>query len=179
MLSTLVKTWKIPDSKLLPRSIYDVLTQISNYFQQSFCRVQCRQTVTGQLVVRSRCGASLFVFQTFSSFVFYQPSVSRSARLMSVTDDRAALSPLHHELTRPFLLIGYWKVCFGTGPDSKIHSPPLKMFNFIWIHTIYCAHLRLYILYQIFTAWLPLSLQNVNYIITKLCKMWLYGMKIL
>uniref|UniRef100_A0A673J373 DNA-directed RNA polymerase III subunit RPC5 C-terminal domain-containing protein n=1 Tax=Sinocyclocheilus rhinocerous TaxID=307959 RepID=A0A673J373_9TELE len=36
---------QIPDRKLLPGSIYDVLTQISNGFQQSFDRVQCRQTL--------------------------------------------------------------------------------------------------------------------------------------
>ncbi len=33
------------DRKLLPRSVYDMLTQISNNFQQSFYRVQCRQTL--------------------------------------------------------------------------------------------------------------------------------------
>ncbi len=38
-------TRQIPDSKLLPRSIYDVLTQISNDFQRSLCRIQCRQTL--------------------------------------------------------------------------------------------------------------------------------------
>ncbi len=42
-------TQQIPDSKLLPRSIYDILTQISNDFQRLLCRIQCRQTVTGQL----------------------------------------------------------------------------------------------------------------------------------
>ncbi len=46
MLSTLDAAWrKIPDSKLLPRSVYDVLTQISNDFQWSLYRVQCRQTL--------------------------------------------------------------------------------------------------------------------------------------
>ncbi len=36
---------KISDRKLLPRSIYDVLTQISNDFQWLLFRVQCRQTL--------------------------------------------------------------------------------------------------------------------------------------
>ncbi len=36
---------QIPNRKLLPRSIYDVLTQISNDFQRSLCCVQCRQTL--------------------------------------------------------------------------------------------------------------------------------------
>ncbi len=31
---------QIPDRKLLQRSVYDVLTQISNDFQRSFYRVQ-------------------------------------------------------------------------------------------------------------------------------------------
>ncbi len=38
-------TRQIPDRKLLPCSIYDVLTQISNDFQRSLYRVQCRQTL--------------------------------------------------------------------------------------------------------------------------------------
>ncbi len=42
---------QIPDRKLLPRSIYDVLTQISNDFQRSLYLVQCRQT----LAVAARC----------------------------------------------------------------------------------------------------------------------------
>ncbi len=45
---------KIPDRKLLPRSIYDVLTQISNDFQRSLYRVQCRQTLV-VAVRRVRC----------------------------------------------------------------------------------------------------------------------------
>ncbi len=83
MLSTLDGTRQIPDSKLLPRSIYDILTQISNDFQWSLCRVQCRQT----LAVASGVDKPSFVPQMFSSFVFYLPSLSfcrRSARLMSV-----------------------------------------------------------------------------------------------
>ncbi len=38
-------TWQIPESKLMPRSINDVLTQSSNDLQRSLCRVQCRQTL--------------------------------------------------------------------------------------------------------------------------------------
>ncbi len=45
MLSTLDAARQIPDIKLLPRSVYDVLTQISNDFQRSLYRVQCRQTL--------------------------------------------------------------------------------------------------------------------------------------
>ncbi len=41
---------QISDRKLLPHSIHDVLTQISNYFQRSLYRVQCRQTLA--VVVR-------------------------------------------------------------------------------------------------------------------------------
>ncbi len=40
-------TRQIPDSKLLPRSIYDILTQISNDFQWSLCTVQCQGWVKG------------------------------------------------------------------------------------------------------------------------------------
>ncbi len=46
MLSTLDGTRQTPDSKLLPRSVYDKLTQISNDFQQSLYCFQCRHGVT-------------------------------------------------------------------------------------------------------------------------------------
>ncbi len=36
---------QIPDRKLPPHSIYNVLTQISNDFQWSLYRIQCRQTL--------------------------------------------------------------------------------------------------------------------------------------
>lgn len=53
MLSTLDGARKkfIPDSKLIPRSIYDVLTPISNDFQQSLCQVWCRHGVKSALVI--------------------------------------------------------------------------------------------------------------------------------
>ncbi len=74
------------------RSIYDVLTQISNDFQWSLWRFQCRQTLAvaarrGTTTVASGVDKPSFVPQTFSSFVFYTPSLSfcgRSAQLMSV-----------------------------------------------------------------------------------------------
>ncbi len=117
---------QIPDRKLLPRSIYDVLTQISNDFQRSLYRVQCRQTlavaartsgvdtvlltyreetkqprrpIAGLPLLESSPAleswsdvymgptSCLIVPQTFSSFVFYPPSLSfcrHLARLMSV-----------------------------------------------------------------------------------------------
>ncbi len=34
---------QIPDIKLMPRSIYDVLTQSSHDLEQLLCHVQCRQ----------------------------------------------------------------------------------------------------------------------------------------
>ncbi len=45
MISNGVYSRQIQDSKLMPRSIYDVLTQSSNDLQRSLCRVQCRQTL--------------------------------------------------------------------------------------------------------------------------------------
>ncbi len=38
-------TRQIPDSKQVPRSIYDVLTQSSNDLQWSLCRIRCRHGV--------------------------------------------------------------------------------------------------------------------------------------
>ncbi len=115
--------WQISDRKLLPRSIYDVLTQISNDFQWSLYRVQCRQTLAvAARHVRCRHGVTHLSRRTkatsasdrrpsvpwvlssagklirylhgsyflpyrssFSSFVFYPPSLSfcRSARLFT------------------------------------------------------------------------------------------------
>ncbi len=40
---------QIPASKLMHRSIYDILTQSSNDWQRSLCRVQCRQTLGPRL----------------------------------------------------------------------------------------------------------------------------------
>ncbi len=60
-------TQQIPDSKLLPRSIYDILTQISNDFQRSLCRVQCRQTAT----VQCRHGVSLLLFRRRFPLLFF------------------------------------------------------------------------------------------------------------
>ncbi len=45
-------TRQIPDSKLLLHSIYDILTQISNDFQRSLCRVRCWQGVSLLLFCR-------------------------------------------------------------------------------------------------------------------------------
>ncbi len=82
-------TQQIPDSKLLPRSIYDLLTQISNDFQRSHCHVQCRQNC----LVETRFKPS-FVPQMFSSFVYIRHLyLSVVVRLMSVmcTDERSLL----------------------------------------------------------------------------------------
>ncbi len=155
MLSTLdaARRNKSLTEKLLPRSIYDVLTQISNDFQWSLYRVQCRQI----LAVAARRGvfgvdtvlltyweetkqprrpiaglpllefspaleswsdiyrgpiSCLIVLQTFSSFVFYSPSLSfcRSAQLFTECS-------LLHIMSRYLLLIGY-KFVLVLGPDS-------------------------------------------------------------
>ncbi len=57
MLSTLDaerRKTNLRQKKLLPRSVYDVLTQISNDFQRSLYRVQCRQTLA-VAACRVRC----------------------------------------------------------------------------------------------------------------------------
>ncbi len=59
-------TWQIPDSKLLLRCIYDILTQISNDFQWSLCHVQCSccgtpsSVHTVSLLLFHRCFPLLF-----------------------------------------------------------------------------------------------------------------------
>ncbi len=55
--------WQIIDCKLLPRSfLNEVLTQIANKFQRSFCCVQCRPTQAGAArhPVYTRCKIVLF-----------------------------------------------------------------------------------------------------------------------
>ncbi len=47
-----------PDSKLLPRSIYDVLTQSSNALQRSLCLVQRRQTLGSFTSTKDKCMSS-------------------------------------------------------------------------------------------------------------------------
>ncbi len=53
-------TPQILDRKLLPRSIYDVLTQISNDFQQSLYHIQCTQTLA-VVARRVRCRHSVTI----------------------------------------------------------------------------------------------------------------------
>ncbi len=53
-------TQQTPDRKLLPRSIYDVLTQISNDFQQSLNHIQCTQTLA-VVARRVRCRHSVTI----------------------------------------------------------------------------------------------------------------------
>ncbi len=43
----MISSDKSPTENCCPRSIYDVLTQISNDFQRSLYRVQCRQATSG------------------------------------------------------------------------------------------------------------------------------------
>ncbi len=132
-------TRKITDCKLLPRYIYDILTQISNDFQWSLCRFQCRQTLAGttrQLLrpVNTRSKPSL-VPQTFSSFFFL------SAMSIFLSLSSANVCHLHWGLSlaswvETHLTADWLQVCFGIRPDSvskifffaflkKIHTPPL------------------------------------------------------
>ncbi len=112
-------TWQIPYSKLLPRSIHDILTQLSSVDN---CRVRCRH------------GVSLLLFRRrFLLLFFYPPSLSfcrRSARLMSVmcTERSLLASWVDTPLTADWL-----QVCCGTPPRrlflsvfEKMHTPPLK-----------------------------------------------------
>ncbi len=105
----------IPDSKLLPRSISDMLTLISNDFQQSACSccVQCRH------------GVSLLLFcRHFSLFFFiHHLYLSVLARLMSImcTDERSLLASwVDTPLTADWL-----QVCFCTDP-TKFSKACLK-----------------------------------------------------
>ncbi len=81
MLSTLD-----PNSELLPRSIYDVLTQISNCFQWSLCRVSSvDKPRQDKCHVRCRHGVSLILFRRRFPLVFYicKPDVN-NVNLMHV-----------------------------------------------------------------------------------------------
>ncbi len=108
-------TRQIPDSKLLPRSIYDILTQISNDFQRSLCRIQCRQSCR----VRCTHGVSLLLFRRCFPLLFFIRHLYLSvvARLMSImcTDERSP--PLLSWVDTP-LTADWLQVCFGTRPDS-------------------------------------------------------------
>ncbi len=102
---------QIPDSKLLPRSIYDVLTHISNDFQRSLCRVLCRQilAVVARRPVYTRCKPS-FVPQTFSAISIFLSSLGSAV----MCTERSLLASW---VDTP-LIADWLQVCFGTGPDS-------------------------------------------------------------
>ncbi len=91
-------TWQIPDSKLLPRSISDILTQISNDFQRLLCRVQCRQTlaVAARRPVYTQaffCFTDVFFFCFLSAIATFLSSLG-SANVRHV---HWALSPPDHD----------------------------------------------------------------------------------
>ncbi len=158
--------WQIPDRKLLPHSIYDMLTQISNDFQRSkiassvgrfellrhsaliyLHREQTKQPphpiVALPLLEFSPALKSwsdiytgptscLIIPQTFSSFVFYPPSLSfcRSAKLGSanVRHLHWTLSLLHiisRHATYCWLSIILFLYSVFQSVSEKLHTPPL------------------------------------------------------
>ncbi len=121
-------TRQIPDSKLLLRSIYDILTQISNDFQRSLCR----QTATGpkslSRPVWTQCKPS-FVPQTFSSFVFLS-AISIFLSLLASANVRHvhcwALSPLIMSRHAPYCWLAtslFW------------YSAPTRFLKRFWKNT--------------------------------------------
>ncbi len=89
---------QIPNSKLLPHSIYDILTHIYNYL---YCPVQCRHVVS--LLLFCRCFPLLFFICHSAISIFLSSLGSANVRHVHWW----ALSPLYHEQTRPLLLTGY------------------------------------------------------------------------
>ncbi len=110
-------TWQIPDSKLLPCSIYDILTQISNGFQWSLYRVQCKQSV------------SLLLFRRRFPLVFIcHPSLSFCSRSANVHHVPRALSPRIMSRHAPYSwlatsLFWYWARFWFL--KSFMHTAPL------------------------------------------------------
>ncbi len=100
----------IPDSKLLPRSIYDILTKLSNDFQWSICRVRCRH------------GASLLLFCIRFPLLFsYLLSIFLLARLMSIICTERSLlqitsrcAPYCWLATSLFCLKCFWNNAYPT-----------------------------------------------------------------
>ncbi len=89
---------QISDRKLLPRSIYDVLTQISNDFS-TVALIQCRQTLAAA-AHRVRCRHVLSCVHTTSDFIAACPQglVMRSLVGVLATgclDSKLGFLPLH------------------------------------------------------------------------------------
>ncbi len=64
------------DRILLPRSICDVLTQISNDFQRSLHCVQCWQTLAVVARLVQTCAASQFAY--YPSYIVFENRISMS-----------------------------------------------------------------------------------------------------
>ncbi len=141
---------QISDRKLLLHSIYDVLTQISNDFQRSLYRVQCRQTLAvAARRVRCRHGVTnLSRRNKATSASDRRPSapwvLSRAGKLirylhgsyflpypylfirhlyLSVARLGCSLNALSSISRVDTPLTADWlQICFGTGPDSVFWS---------------------------------------------------------
>ncbi len=103
-------TRQIPDSKLLPHSIYDILTQISMIFNSRFVASSVDRPRQDNCCVR--CGHG--VRHCFLLFRRRLSFCRRSARLMSVmcTDECSLLASW---VDTP-LAADWLQVCFGTRP---------------------------------------------------------------
>ncbi len=75
----------ISDQKLLPCSINDVMTQISNDFQRSLYRVQCRQTLADMVRVPTRGGISVWqsIVSGVEDTVSYREVTKQPQRLIA------------------------------------------------------------------------------------------------
>ncbi len=138
MLSTLdaaPRHDKSPTVNCCPRSIYDILTQISNDFQRSLCRIQCRQSCR----VRCTHGVSLLLFRRCFPLLFFIRHLYLSvvARLMSImcTDERSLLCFMSRHAPYCWLATSlFWY----SAPTRflkrfwKMHTPPLRWFV-VWI----------------------------------------------
>ncbi len=87
---------KISDRKLLPRSIYDLLTQISNDFQWSLYRVQCRQTLAFAVRVPGCPPGAAFPYGVWSRHCVTH--LSRRNKATSVFDRRPSAPWVHPAL---------------------------------------------------------------------------------
>ncbi len=104
------RTWAatIPDSKLLPRSIYDILTKMSNDFQWSICRVRCRH------------GASLLLFCIRFPLVFLSAIYLSVIGMSIICTERSLLqitsrcAPYCWLATSLFCLKCFWNNAYPT-----------------------------------------------------------------
>ncbi len=95
-LQRMRRAWQIPDIKLMPRSIYDLLTQSSHDLQRLLCHVQCKQPLAVAARHDTRACRENDQYQ-------YNINKHRTSCDVTIVDAHIAISMLKRCIMQPYL----------------------------------------------------------------------------